>query len=67
MQPASHSAEEAYERLAPFYDELTREHDYDAWTAHLEHAALRAGLRGRALLDAACQVPAVIGVPASKL
>lgn len=54
METATQSAEEAYGCLAPFYDELTREHDYDAWTAHLEHAALRAGLRGRALLDAAC-------------
>ena len=54
MQPATASAEEAYARLAPFYDELTREHDYDAWTAHLEAAARRAGLIGTRLLDAAC-------------
>jgi SAM-dependent methyltransferase len=54
METAISPTGEAYERLAPFYDELTREHDYGAWTAHLERAALRAGLRGRALLDAAC-------------
>lgn len=54
MQPATASAEEAYACLAPFYDELTREHDYDAWTAHLEAAARRAGLRGTRMLDAAC-------------
>ncbi len=54
MQPVTASAEEAYARLAPFYDELTREHDYDAWTAHLEAAARRAGLCGARLLDAAC-------------
>jgi SAM-dependent methyltransferase len=54
MQPVTASAEEAYGRLAPFYDELTREHDYDAWTAHLEAAARRAGLSGTRLLDAAC-------------
>jgi SAM-dependent methyltransferase len=54
MEPATAPAEEAYARLAPFYDELTREHDYDAWTAHLEAAARRAGLRGARLLDAAC-------------
>jgi SAM-dependent methyltransferase len=54
MQPATRSAEEAYGRLAPFYDELTREHDYEKWTGHLERAAARAGLRGRRLLDAAC-------------
>jgi SAM-dependent methyltransferase len=54
MQPAIASAGEAYAGLAPFYDELTREHDYDAWTAHLEAAARRAGLSGTRLLDAAC-------------
>jgi SAM-dependent methyltransferase len=54
MQPATACAEEAYECLAPFYDELTREHDYDSWTGHLERAARAAGLSGRRLLDAAC-------------
>jgi SAM-dependent methyltransferase len=54
MQPLLTSAAETYEALAPFYDELTREHDYDGWTWHLEQAALRFGVRGRRLLDAAC-------------
>jgi SAM-dependent methyltransferase len=54
MQALGTSAAEAYEALAPFYDELTREHDYDGWTGHLEKAALRFGVRGRTLLDAAC-------------
>ena len=54
MQPLATPAAEAYERLAPFYDELTREHDYDAWTGHLERAALSFGVSGRRLLDAAC-------------
>jgi SAM-dependent methyltransferase len=54
METATHPAGEAYGRLAPFYDELTREHDYEAWTGHLEREARRAGLRGRRLLDAAC-------------
>src|SRR3954470_13674839 len=54
MQPAMTPAEEAYQRLAPFYDELTREHDYDAWTRHLEDRALALGLSGRRLFDAAC-------------
>lgn len=48
------SAAEAYEGLAPFYDELTREHDYEGWTYHLEQVALRFGVSGRRLLDAAC-------------
>ncbi|HEY7452946.1 MAG TPA: methyltransferase domain-containing protein [Thermoleophilaceae bacterium] len=54
MQALATSAAEAYERLAPYYDELTREHDYEAWTRHLEAAALRLGLSGKTLLDAAC-------------
>jgi SAM-dependent methyltransferase len=54
MQPPLTPAAETYERLAPFYDELTREHDYDGWTRHLEETALRFGVSGRSLLDAAC-------------
>jgi SAM-dependent methyltransferase len=54
MQPLMTSAAEAYDGLAPYYDELTREHDYDGWTRHLEEAAHRFGVSGRRLLDAAC-------------
>ena len=54
MQPPATPAAEAYKGLAPFYDELTREHDYDAWTLHLEQRARRFGVRGKRLLDAAC-------------
>src|SRR3954468_24357920 len=54
MQPALTSPAETYEVLAPFYDELTREHDYEGWTRHLERMARRFGVRGRRLLDAAC-------------
>ena len=54
MQPVRPTAAEAYEDLAPFYDELTREHDYEAWTSALEAAARRFGVRGRRLLDVAC-------------
>jgi SAM-dependent methyltransferase len=54
MQPLLTPAAEAYAGLAPYYDELTREHDYDGWTRHLERAALRFGVSGRKLLDAAC-------------
>ena len=54
MQTPTTSADETYRRLAPFYDELTREHDYDGWTWHLEQTALTYGVRGRRLLDAAC-------------
>jgi len=54
MQPLLMPAAEAYECLAPYYDEFTREHDYDGWTRHLEKPALRFGVEGRNLLDAAC-------------
>jgi SAM-dependent methyltransferase len=54
MQPLMTCAEEAYERLAPFYDQLTREHDYDGWTQNLEEGARRFGVSGRRLFDAAC-------------
>lgn len=54
MQAPPPSAAEAYERLAPYYDELTRDHDYGTWTKHLERTAIELGLRGRSLLDAAC-------------
>jgi SAM-dependent methyltransferase len=54
METPPSGAAEAYRRLAPYYDELTREHDYEAWTAHLEETARRFGLHGSRLLDAAC-------------
>jgi SAM-dependent methyltransferase len=54
MQPPLTSPEEAYQRLAPYYDELTREHEYDDWTRNLEERAVSFGVSGRRLLDAAC-------------
>jgi SAM-dependent methyltransferase len=54
METPLSPADETYRRLAPFYDELTRDHDYDGWTWHLEQTALTFGVRGRRLLDAAC-------------
>jgi SAM-dependent methyltransferase len=54
MQALVTPAEAAYEGLAPYYDELTRDHDYDGWTHHLEETALRFGVGGQNLLDAAC-------------
>jgi SAM-dependent methyltransferase len=44
----------AYEALAPGYDDLTRGHDHDGWTAILEARAREAGLSGSRLLDVAC-------------
>jgi SAM-dependent methyltransferase len=44
----------AYDALAPFYDDFTAHHDYEAWTAALERLALAHGLAGRRMLDVAC-------------
>jgi ubiquinone/menaquinone biosynthesis C-methylase UbiE len=47
-------AQLAYDALAPGYDDLTRGHDHDGWTALLELRAREAGLSGSRLLDVAC-------------
>src|ERR671925_551448 len=44
----------AYDAFAPFYDDFTAHHDYEAWTATLEALARRRGLEGARLLDVAC-------------
>jgi SAM-dependent methyltransferase len=49
-----HHARETYDAFAPYYDEFTAHHDYEAWTATLEGVARECGLRGRRLLDVAC-------------
>lgn len=54
MTPATDHARGAYEAFAPFYDQFTAHHDYEAWTRILEDMAIDAGLRGRRLLDVAC-------------
>jgi SAM-dependent methyltransferase len=54
METPMAPVEEAYRRLAPYYDELTREHDYDGWTRNLEEGACAFGVSGRRLFDAAC-------------
>lgn len=51
--PEDH-ARRAYDALAPGYDDLTRGHDHDRWTAVLEARARAAGLAGSRLLDVAC-------------
>jgi ubiquinone/menaquinone biosynthesis C-methylase UbiE len=51
--PEDH-AERAYDALAAGYDDLTRGHDHERWTALLESRARAAGLNGTRLLDVAC-------------
>jgi SAM-dependent methyltransferase len=43
-----------YDALAPAYDTLTREYEYDRWLAEIERIALGHGLSGRRVLDVAC-------------
>lgn len=45
---------DAYDALAPAYDELTRYYPYERWLRALESLALEHGLRGNRLLDVAC-------------
>jgi SAM-dependent methyltransferase len=47
-------AELAYDALAPAYDALTADYDYDAWLDAIERVALAHGLVGRRVLDVAC-------------
>ena len=44
----------AYRSLAPFYDRVTADHDYERWIDMLEPLAVGHGLTGRRLLDVAC-------------
>jgi SAM-dependent methyltransferase len=47
-------AEAAYDALAPAYDILTADYDYDAWLTAIERVAIAHGLTGRRVLDVAC-------------
>lgn len=47
-------AEEAYEAIAPVYDEFTAHHDYEHWLGNLMPALERHGLSGKRLLDVGC-------------
>jgi SAM-dependent methyltransferase len=44
----------AYESLAPAYDDLTADHDYETWLGILEGLAIEHGLGGKDALDVAC-------------
>ncbi len=47
-------AEEAYEAIAPVYDEFTAHHDYKLWMGNLMAPLERYGLSGNRLLDVGC-------------
>jgi SAM-dependent methyltransferase len=48
------SALEAYESLAPHYDQFTADYRYDRWLDALEGVAVDYGLAGKRLLDVGC-------------
>lgn len=54
VQPGSQWAEQAYEAIAPVYDDFTAHHDYELWLGHLLPKVRGHGLSGRGLLDVGC-------------
>jgi SAM-dependent methyltransferase len=54
VQPGSQWAEQAYEAVAPVYDDFTAHHDYELWLGNLLPKLRHHGLRGRRLLDIGC-------------
>ncbi|MDQ1700953.1 MAG: hypothetical protein QOF57_205 [Frankiaceae bacterium] len=50
----SPAAREAYDGLAPAYDELTDAYDHEAWLGAIETIARSHGLAGNQLLDVGC-------------
>jgi SAM-dependent methyltransferase len=53
-QPGGQWAEQAYEAIAPVYDDFTAHHDYELWLGNLLPKLSAHGLRGRRLLDVGC-------------
>jgi SAM-dependent methyltransferase len=53
-QPGCQWAEQAYEAIAPVYDDFTAHHDYELWLGNLLPKARGHGLSGRRLLDVGC-------------
>jgi len=55
VQPGGPWAEQAYEAIAPVYDDFTAHHDYELWQVdNLLPALHRHGLSGNRLLDVGC-------------
>lgn len=54
VTPGGQWAEQAYEAIAPVYDDFTAHHDYELWLGNLLPIARRHGLSGRRLLDVGC-------------
>ena len=54
VQPGGQWAEQAYEAIAPVYDDFTAHHDYELWLGNLLPKLRRHGLNGHRLLDVGC-------------
>jgi SAM-dependent methyltransferase len=54
VHPGDMGAEEAYEAIAPVYDDFTAHHDYELWLGNLLPELSRHGLSGHRLLDVGC-------------
>lgn len=54
VQQGGQWAEQAYEAIAPVYDDFTAHHDYELWLGNLLPKARGHGLRGHRLLDVGC-------------
>jgi SAM-dependent methyltransferase len=54
VQPGSQWAEQAYEAIAPVYDDFTAHHNYELWLGELLPELRRHGLSGNRLLDVGC-------------
>jgi SAM-dependent methyltransferase len=53
-QTTGDTAEQAYEAIAPVYDDFTSHHDYELWVSNLLPPLRRHGLSGDRLLDIGC-------------
>jgi SAM-dependent methyltransferase len=54
VRPGRQWAEQAYEAIAPVYDDFTAHHDYELWLGNLLPKLHGHGLSGRRLLDVGC-------------
>lgn len=52
--PPSRAALDAFDAMAPVYDDFTAHHDYESWLGDLLRVLGDNGLKGRRLLDVAC-------------
>jgi SAM-dependent methyltransferase len=54
VQQGGRWAEQAYEAIAPVYDDFTAHHNHEAWLANVLPSLSRHGLSGKRLLDVGC-------------